>query len=69
MGNRERGVGGRRRGSPFGLGRTADCAGHYFAIAPSLTIVAILLRLVATNWTDLTGGGMGLSLPVLSERR
>ena len=39
--------------------------GHYFAIA-SLTIVAIL-RLVATNWTDLTGGGMGLSLPVLTS--
>ena len=39
--------------------------GHYFAIG-SLTIV-ILLRLVATNWTDLTGGGMGLNLPVLQS--
>ena len=38
--------------------------GHYFAIG-SLTIV-ILLRLIATNWTDLTGGGMGLNLPVLT---
>jgi branched-chain amino acid transport system permease protein len=37
--------------------------GHYFAIG-SLTIV-IMLRLVATNWTDLTGGGMGFNLPVL----
>jgi branched-chain amino acid transport system permease protein len=37
--------------------------GHYFAIA-SLAVV-IILRQVATNWTDLTGGGMGLNLPVL----
>ncbi len=37
--------------------------GHYFAIA-SLAIV-IILRQAATNWTDLTGGGMGLNLPVL----
>jgi branched-chain amino acid transport system permease protein len=36
--------------------------GHYFAIA-SLAIV-IVLRQAATNWTDLTGGGMGLNLPV-----
>jgi branched-chain amino acid transport system permease protein len=36
--------------------------GHYFAIA-SLAVV-IILRQVATNWTDLTGGGMGLNLPV-----
>jgi branched-chain amino acid transport system permease protein len=36
--------------------------GHYFAIA-SLAIV-IVLRQTATNWTDLTGGGMGLNLPV-----
>ena len=35
--------------------------GHYFAIA-SLAIV-IILRLGATNWTDLTGGGMGFNLP------
>ena len=37
--------------------------GHYFAIA-SLAVV-IVLRQLATNWTDLTGGGMGLNLPVL----
>ncbi len=37
--------------------------GHYFAIA-SLAVV-IVLRQAATNWTDLTGGGMGLNLPVL----
>ena len=37
--------------------------GHYFAIA-SLAVV-IVLRQVATNWTGLTGGGMGLNLPVL----
>jgi branched-chain amino acid transport system permease protein len=39
--------------------------GHYFAIA-SLAVV-IILREVATNWTDLTGGGMGLNLPVLQS--
>ncbi len=39
--------------------------GHYFAIA-SLAIV-IILRQLATNWTDLTGGGMGLNLPVLQS--
>jgi branched-chain amino acid transport system permease protein len=37
--------------------------GHYFAIA-SLAVV-IILRQAATNWTGLTGGGMGLNLPVL----
>ena len=37
--------------------------GHYFAIA-SLAVV-IILREAATNSTDLTGGGMGLNLPVL----
>ena len=36
--------------------------GHYFAIA-SLAVV-IVLRQLATNWTGLTGGGMGLNLPV-----
>jgi len=36
--------------------------GHYFAIA-SLAIL-IMLRTVATNWTGLTGGGMGFNLPV-----
>jgi branched-chain amino acid transport system permease protein len=39
--------------------------GHYFAIA-SLAVV-IILRQLATNWTDLTGGGMGLNLPVLQS--
>jgi len=37
--------------------------GHYFAIA-SFAVV-IVLREIATNWTDLTGGGMGVSLPML----
>ncbi len=35
--------------------------GHYFAIG-SLTMVS-LLRIIATNWTTVTGGGMGLNLP------
>ena len=39
--------------------------GHYFAIA-SLAVV-IVLRQLATNWTDLTGGGMGLNLPVMTS--
>ena len=38
--------------------------GHYFAIA-SLAVV-IVLRQLATNWTELTGGGMGLNLPVMT---
>src|SRR5690242_12124444 len=38
--------------------------GHYFAIASFA--VAIVLRELATNWTSLTGGGMGVNLPVLS---
>ena len=37
--------------------------GHYFAIA-SLAIMMII-RELASNWTDLTGGGMGLNLPAL----
>lgn len=37
--------------------------GHYFAIA-SLAVGGVL-REVATTWTDVTGGGMGLNLPVL----
>lgn len=37
--------------------------GHYFAIA-SLVVGEVLLE-VATSWTGLTGGGMGLNLPVL----
>jgi len=39
--------------------------GHYFAIAS--LVVAEVLREVANSATDLTGGGMGLNLPVLSE--
>ncbi len=39
--------------------------GHYFAIA-SLAVV-IVLRQLATNWTSLTGGGMGLNLPVMAS--
>jgi len=39
--------------------------GHYFAIA-SFAVV-IVLREVATNWTGLTGGGMGVSLPMLQS--
>jgi branched-chain amino acid transport system permease protein len=37
--------------------------GHYFAIA-SLVVGEVLLE-VATSWTSLTGGGMGLNLPIL----
>lgn len=37
--------------------------GHYFAIA-SLVVAEVLLE-VTTSWTSLTGGGMGLNLPVL----
>lgn len=37
--------------------------GHYFAIA-SLVIAEVLLE-IATSWTSLTGGGMGLNLPIL----
>jgi len=39
--------------------------GHYFAIA-SLAVV-IVLRQTATNWTGLTGGGMGLNVPALAS--
>lgn len=39
--------------------------GHYFAIA-SLSLVEVL-REVVNNATDLTGGGMGLSIPLLSS--
>jgi len=39
--------------------------GHYFAIA-SLAVV-IVMRQLATNWTGLTGGGMGLNLPVMTS--
>lgn len=37
--------------------------GHYFAIA-SLVVAEVLLE-TATSWTGLTGGGMGLNLPIL----
>ncbi|MBA1146169.1 branched-chain amino acid ABC transporter permease [Ectothiorhodospiraceae bacterium WFHF3C12] len=37
--------------------------GHYFAIA-SLIVGEVLVE-VATSWRSLTGGGMGLNLPVL----
>jgi len=38
--------------------------GHYFAIAS--LVVAEVLREIANSATDLTGGGMGLNLPVMS---
>ncbi|MBI3531224.1 MAG: branched-chain amino acid ABC transporter permease [Burkholderiales bacterium] len=37
--------------------------GHYFAIAS--LVVADVLREVSNSWTSLTGGGMGLNLPLL----
>lgn len=37
--------------------------GHYFAIA-SLVVAEVLLE-ITNSWTSLTGGGMGLNLPVL----
>src|SRR5882757_9343980 len=39
--------------------------GHYFAIA-SLSLVEVF-REVVNNATDLTGGGMGLNIPLLSS--
>jgi branched-chain amino acid transport system permease protein len=44
----------------FGLLRMR---GHYFAVG-SISIVE-LLRLIASTWSDLTGGGDGLNLPIL----
>jgi branched-chain amino acid transport system permease protein len=38
--------------------------GHYFAVG-SISIVE-LLRLIASTWSDLTGGGDGLNLPILA---
>ena len=38
--------------------------GHYFAIAS--LVVAEVLREITNSMTELTGGGMGLNLPVLS---
>ena len=37
--------------------------GHYFAIGS--LVIADVLREVINGWTDFTGGGMGLNLPVL----
>jgi branched-chain amino acid transport system permease protein len=37
--------------------------GHYFAIAS--LVVADVLREVTNSWTDVTGGGMGLNLPLV----
>jgi branched-chain amino acid transport system permease protein len=37
--------------------------GHYFAIAS--LVVGEVLREVANTWTGVTGGGMGLNLPVM----
>jgi branched-chain amino acid transport system permease protein len=44
----------------FGLLRMK---GHYFAVG-SISIVEVL-RLVASSWSDVTGGGDGLNLPIL----
>lgn len=44
----------------FGLLRMR---GHYFAVG-SISIVEVL-RLIASTWSDLTGGGDGLNLPIL----
>ena len=41
--------------------------GHYFAIA-SLSLVEVFRELV-NNATDLTGGGMGLNIPLTSAAR
>lgn len=37
--------------------------GHYFAIAS--LVVAEVLREIVNSWTGMTGGGMGLNLPIL----
>lgn len=37
--------------------------GHYFAIAS--LVIADVLREVSNVWTDVTGGGMGLTLPLM----
>lgn len=39
--------------------------GHYFAIA-SLVVAEVLLE-ISTSWTSLTGGGMGLNLPIIRD--
>ncbi|MFD1330606.1 branched-chain amino acid ABC transporter permease [Methylopila musalis] len=38
--------------------------GHYFAIAS--LVVADVLRELCNSWTDVTGGGMGLNLPLIA---
>lgn len=48
-------------GLGFGLLRMR---GHYFAVG-SISVVEVL-RLVTSTWSDLTGGGDGLNLPILS---
>jgi len=45
----------------FGLLRMK---GHYFAVG-SISIVEVL-RLIASSWSSLTGGGEGLNLPILA---
>jgi branched-chain amino acid transport system permease protein len=47
-------------GLGFGLLRMK---GHYFAVG-SISIVEVL-RLVASSWSDVTGGGDGLNVPIL----
>jgi branched-chain amino acid transport system permease protein len=37
--------------------------GHYFAVG-SIAVVE-LLRLIASTWRDVTGGGMGMNVPIL----
>jgi branched-chain amino acid transport system permease protein len=39
--------------------------GHYFAVA-SLSIGEVLSQ-IASSWTDVTGGGMGVNLPPMTE--
>lgn len=38
--------------------------GHYFAIGS--LVIADVLREITTTWTSLTGGGMGLNVPLLA---
>ena len=47
----------------FGLGLAIlKLRGHYFAVAS--LVMASVLREIVNGWTALTGGGMGLNLPV-----
>jgi branched-chain amino acid transport system permease protein len=54
-------TGGFAAGLGFGLLRMR---GHYFAVG-SISIVEVL-RLIASTWSGLTGGGDGLNLPILA---